>query len=94
MPRPLPATGQQTPTDRLVEQFGTWMTVAEVAALLKVSTMTVYRLAEAGDLGSIRVGRSVRITERSVAHYLAGGGSDQELYPPAAEPLRAVGGRR
>ena len=37
------------------------LTVAEVASLMRVSTMTVYRLIKAGDLAAIRVGKSYRI---------------------------------
>ncbi len=39
------------------------MTVAEVAELMRVSTMTVYRLIKAGDLPATRVGKSYRITD-------------------------------
>lgn len=42
------------------------MTVKEVADMLRVSRMTVYRLAESGSLDSVRVGRSIRITTKSV----------------------------
>ena len=48
------------------------MTVAEVAELMRVSTMTVYRLIKAGDLPAVRFGRSYRIEEADVDAYLAG----------------------
>lgn len=38
-------------------------TVEEVAARLRVSKMTVYRLIHDGELGHLRVGRSFRIPE-------------------------------
>ncbi len=47
------------------------MTVAEVADVLRVSTMTVYRLIKAGDLRAVRVGRSYRLAEDEVDRYLA-----------------------
>jgi excisionase family DNA binding protein len=47
---------------------GFW-TVAEVAALARVSKMTVYRLAKAGALDNIRVGRSIRIRGTAVTEY-------------------------
>ncbi|MBW3580731.1 MAG: helix-turn-helix domain-containing protein [Actinobacteria bacterium] len=50
-----------------------YLTVAEVAAILRVSTMTVYRLIKAGDLSAIRVGRSYRLPEDDVDRYLARG---------------------
>ncbi len=48
-----------------------FLTVAEVAALMRVSNMTVYRLIKAGDLGAGRVGKSYRIREDDVDRYLA-----------------------
>jgi len=42
------------------------MTVAEVAQLMRVSTMTVYRLIKAGDLPAVRVGKSYRTTWTAV----------------------------
>ena len=46
------------------------MTLAEVATLMRVSTMTVYRLIKAGDLPAVRVGKSYRIREDDVDRYL------------------------
>jgi len=48
-----------------------FLTVSEVASMMRVSTMTVYRLIKAGDLGSVRVGKSYRIKEDDVDRYLA-----------------------
>ncbi len=50
---------------------GRFLTVAEVAQMMRVSTMTVYRLIKAGDLASVRVGKSYRIREEDVDAYLA-----------------------
>jgi excisionase family DNA binding protein len=47
-----------------------FLTVAEVAAAMRVSKMTVYRLVHAGTLPAIQVGRSFRIPERAVQDYL------------------------
>ena len=47
-----------------------FLTVAEVAALMRVSKMTVYRLVHAGDLPAVRVGRSFRVPAEAVARYL------------------------
>lgn len=47
--------------------------VREVADVMRVSTMTVYRLIQAGDLVATRVGRSYRIFERDVDAYLSRG---------------------
>ena len=47
-----------------------FLTVAEVAAVMRVSKMTVYRLVHSGELASVRVGRSFRVPERAVQDYL------------------------
>ena len=47
-----------------------FLTVAEVAAMMRVSKMTVYRLVHAGDLPAVRVGRSFRVPEQAVHDYL------------------------
>jgi excisionase family DNA binding protein len=47
-----------------------FLTVAEVAAAMRVSKMTVYRLVHAGDLPAARVGRSFRVPEDAVNEYL------------------------
>jgi excisionase family DNA binding protein len=48
----------------------TFLTVAEVASMMRVSKMTVYRLVHAGELSAVRVGRSFRVPERAVQDYL------------------------
>jgi excisionase family DNA binding protein len=48
-----------------------FLTVAEVAAQMRVSKMTVYRLVHAGELDAIRVGRSFRVPEEAVEQYLS-----------------------
>ena len=48
-----------------------FLTVAEVAGLLRVSTMTVYRLIKAGDLAAVRVGKSYRVREDDVDAFLS-----------------------
>ncbi len=46
------------------------LTVAEVATIMRVSKMTVYRLVHSGELEAIRVGRSSRVPEQAVNQYL------------------------
>lgn len=57
----------------MAQQRARFLTVAEVADALRVSTMTVYRLIKAGDLRAVRVGKSYRLTEDDVDRYLAAG---------------------
>jgi excisionase family DNA binding protein len=47
-----------------------FLTVAEVAQIMRVSKMTVYRLVHAGSLPAVKVGRSFRVPERAVHDYL------------------------
>ena len=47
-----------------------FLTIAEVAAMMRVSKMTVYRLVHNGELPAVRVGRSFRVTEDDVDDYL------------------------
>ena len=47
-----------------------FLTVAEVAEIMRVSKMTVYRLVHAGELPAVRVGRSFRVPEQAVHDYL------------------------
>ena len=48
-----------------------FLTVAEVASQLRVSTMTVYRLIKDVQLAAVRVGKSYRVREEDVDRYLA-----------------------
>ena len=43
-----------------------FLTVAEVAQMMRVSNMTVYRLVHSGELPAVRFGRSFRIPESAV----------------------------
>ncbi|MEA2827851.1 MAG: hypothetical protein QOG43_2290 [Actinomycetota bacterium] len=67
---PLAQPTDRALTDRL-EGRGRFLTVAEVAGILRVSTMTVYRLIKAGNLAAVRVGKSYRVREDDVDTYLA-----------------------
>lgn len=57
----------------MAEQDGTrtrFLTVTEVAEMIRVSRMTVYRWVQNGDLPAVRVGRSVRVPEQAVDVFL------------------------
>jgi excisionase family DNA binding protein len=63
-----PNLGLRAEAERLGELR--FLTVAEVATLMRVSKMTVYRLVNAATLPAVRVGRSVRVPEQAVHQYL------------------------
>ncbi|MCU6478896.1 excisionase family DNA binding protein [Arthrobacter silviterrae] len=43
-----------------------FLTVQEVAELMRVSKMTVYRMVHAGELPAVRFGRSYRVPQNAV----------------------------
>jgi excisionase family DNA binding protein len=53
-----------------------FLTVAEVAGMMRVSKMTVYRMVHSGELPAIRFGRSFRVPESAVASVLQNGVAD------------------
>lgn len=56
-----------TPRDYVGEPL---LTVREVAAMMRVSNMTVYRLIKSGQLPAVRVGKNFRIRESDMNKYL------------------------
>ena len=63
-------TMTDTPTTPTPLSDVRFLTVAEVASIMCVSKMTVYRLVHSGELEAIRVGRSFRVPEQAVNQYL------------------------
>jgi excisionase family DNA binding protein len=63
--RPVPAT---QPGRRPRPEF---LTVKEVASVLRIARMSVYRLCEDGTLKSFRVGRTIRIPAAAFDQFLA-----------------------
>lgn len=60
-----------------------FLTVAEVAEMLRVSRMTVYRWVHAGDMPAVRFGRSFRVPASAIETFmeeanLAGGFEAQD----------------
>jgi excisionase family DNA binding protein len=47
-----------------------FLTIHEVAVIVRLSKMSVYRLVHSGELEAVRVGRSFRIPEQAVVSYL------------------------
>lgn len=47
-----------------------FLTVREVAVLMRVSNMTVYRLIKSGSLKAVQVGNRYRVKEEDVHQYL------------------------
>ena len=53
-----------------------FMTVTEVADIMRVSKMTVYRLIHSGEMPAIRVGKSFRVPEAAVGQIIQAGRAD------------------
>jgi excisionase family DNA binding protein len=53
-----------------VEQYE-WLKVPEVAAALRISKMSVYRLIHTGELPASRFGRAFRVRRDLLASYMA-----------------------
>lgn len=49
-----------------------FLTIYELALIMRISKMSAYRLVHSGELEAIRVGRSYRIPEQSVLNYMRG----------------------
>jgi excisionase family DNA binding protein len=47
-----------------------FLTVSEVAEVMRVSKMTVYRMVKTGELPATRIGRSFRVPAKAVRDYL------------------------
>lgn len=67
------------------------LTVREVAAVMRVSTMTVYRLIKAGALHAIRVGRSFRIRRSDLNRFFEAGAVTASLAAGAPGSSEAEG---
>ncbi|MDO5726794.1 MAG: helix-turn-helix domain-containing protein [Bowdeniella nasicola] len=61
-----------------LESAPRFVTVAEVAEMMRVSRMTVYRMVHAGELPAVRMGRSYRVPLAAVEDLIAQGLADWE----------------
>ena len=64
-----------------------FMTVTEVADIMRVSKMTVYRLIHSGEMPAIRVGKSFRVPEAAVSQMIQAGMADN-----SGDQARVIGG--
>lgn len=69
----MPSDVREAETGVLTSPIGRVLTVAEVADALRVSTMTVYRLVNGGELPGLRVGKNIRIRSTDLDAFLAAG---------------------
>ena len=67
-----------------------YLTVREVAERLKVTRQAVYNWIADGRLVSVKLGRSVRITERALQVFLQRGIRDENAPPNSATLIPAM----
>jgi excisionase family DNA binding protein len=67
--RRTPAGPQLALADR-IERFGRAMTATQLAAMLAVSRIIIYKLAKKNRIPSFRVGSCVRFDPKAVANWL------------------------
>lgn len=67
-----PAIAEFVPRDSqgIPEAASRFLTVAEVAEIMRVSKMTVYRMVHSGELPAVRFGRSFRVHSEQVHKFL------------------------
>ena len=63
-------TSDPKDSDVTESQRPSYLTVAEVAQEMRVSTMTVYRLIKSSELAAVRVGKSYRIRAVDLDNFL------------------------
>ena len=59
---------------KVLDGGGALLTVREVAARLRVSTATIYRLCDSGQLEHVRISNAIRVSEATLVAYLKRGG--------------------
>ena len=59
-------------TEQRAFTTGRLFTVTEVASVMRVSNMTVYRMIRSGELPALRVGKGYRIFESDLERFLEG----------------------
>ena len=77
--------------DRRQLPGGRFFTVAEVAATVRVSKMSVYRLIHSGQLEAVQFGRSFRVTEKALNAYLEALVLQRRLAPQSGDARLAYG---
>ncbi len=65
--------GKRSVYNMAVESRPQFVTVAEVAQLMRVSKMTVYRMIHSGELPAMRVGKSFRVPQAAVNQMIDAG---------------------
>lgn len=64
------------------------LTASEVALYLRLHVMTIYRMAQRGELPAMRVGRQWRFRRDQIDRWLHAQGGGNSMTPPARGPRR------
>ena len=66
-------------------------TAKELAASLKVTPMTIYRLAKRGELKAVRIGRSIRFSSEDVEEFMKNASLKTEVKPKKKKRISLEG---
>lgn len=75
-------------TNRNTRELGAFMTVEDVAEMLRINKSTVYRMAKAGRIPATRVGRQWRFRLSALEDFLDAGGDQAFAQDEGEEDLR------
>lgn len=81
MGTPAPAPLHNDEVDLPADPSTKLLTVAEVASMLRLSKMTIYRMVNSGELTAFKIGKSFRIPTASVRKLLSGQHPEPEPRP-------------
>lgn len=62
------------------ERHPEWLKVPEVAEVLRIARSRAYELVGTGEIPSVRIGRSVRVSRTELEHWL-----EEQRYPEARQ---------
>ncbi len=87
-----PRSQEQTPSSEPQPStvLGSFMTVEDVAEMLRINKSTVYRMAKAGRIPATRVGRQWRFRLSALEEFLDAGGDTAYAEVHEDEQLRKV----
>lgn len=54
----------------MVDREHEWLKVPEVAQVLRIARSRAYELVGSGEIPSVRIGRSVRVSRKELDHWL------------------------
>lgn len=63
-------SNKEVQVERTTAESDEWLTLAEMRRFLKLSRTKCWELVASGEIRAVRIGRSVRVSRRSLDEYL------------------------